>query len=183
MRAGHIGNVWGNWFGGAFQSLVWDSASDANTNPASGSMKITANFPVSTDQFEVWDGLSAINPGLNGLQFTNFQCDVRFAAGSATKSGTFGNLQFGIPTPSNGQDYFNGGNFRPREQHQLGSRQHYAEREHRPQPEIYHRSPDSYLGSGAGRPKHVVGGQHQVRRHGSHQRHGDDQLYQHATAD
>jgi glucuronoarabinoxylan endo-1,4-beta-xylanase len=106
---GHIGNVWGNWFGGAFQSLVWDSASDANTNPASGSMKITANFPVSTDQFEVWDGLSAINPGLNGLQFTNFQCDVRFAAGSATKSGTFGNLQFGIPTPSNGQDYFNGG--------------------------------------------------------------------------
>ena len=106
---GHIGNVWGNWFGGAFQSLVWDSASDANTNPASGSMKITANFPVSTDQFEVWDGLSAINPGLNGLQFTNFQCDVRFAAGSATKSGTFGNLQFGIPTPSNGQDYFNSG--------------------------------------------------------------------------
>jgi glucuronoarabinoxylan endo-1,4-beta-xylanase len=108
--SGRITNVWGNWFGGAFQSLVWDSASDANTNPASGSMKITANFPSTpTDQFEVWDGLSAINPGLNGLQFTNFQCDVRFAAGSATKNGTFGNLQFGIPTPSSGQDYFNSG--------------------------------------------------------------------------
>ena len=106
---GHIGNVWGNWFGGAFQSLVWDSASDANTNSGSGSMKITANFPVSTDQFEVWDGLSGINPGLNGLQFTNFQCDVRFAAGSATKNGTFGSLQFGVPTPSSGQDYFNSG--------------------------------------------------------------------------
>lgn len=106
---GQIGNVWANWFGGAFQSLVWDSASDANTNPASGSMKITANFPVNTDQFEVWDGLSGINPGLNGLQFTNFQCDVRFAAGSATTGGTFGSLQFGIPTPSYGQDYFNNG--------------------------------------------------------------------------
>ena len=51
---GHIGNVWGNWFGNAFQSLVWDSASDASNNPASGSMKINVKFnQPNTNQFEV----------------------------------------------------------------------------------------------------------------------------------
>ena len=29
---GHIGSVWANWFGSAFQSLSWDSASDASNN-------------------------------------------------------------------------------------------------------------------------------------------------------
>lgn len=99
---GQIGNVWGNWFGGAFQSLAWDSTSDASNNPASGSMKITANFG---DQFEVYDGFNGIVPALNGLQFTNFQCDVRFAKGSATANNTFGHLEFGIAVGS-GQDYF-----------------------------------------------------------------------------
>jgi glucuronoarabinoxylan endo-1,4-beta-xylanase len=105
---GQIGNVWGNWFGSAFQSLVWDSASDANTNPASGSMKITANFNGQgsiPNQFEVYDGFNGITPALNGLQYTNFQCDVRFAKGSATVNNTFGHLQFGIAVGS-GQDYF-----------------------------------------------------------------------------
>jgi glucuronoarabinoxylan endo-1,4-beta-xylanase len=99
---GHIGNVWGNWFGDAFQSLVWDSASDANTNSGSGSMKITAIFG---DQFEVYNGFNGITPALNGLQYTNFQCDVRFAKGSATVNNTFGHLEFGIAVGS-GQDYF-----------------------------------------------------------------------------
>jgi glucuronoarabinoxylan endo-1,4-beta-xylanase len=105
---GQIGNVWGNWFGDAFQSLVWDSNSDANTNPASGSMKITANFNGQgsiPNQFEVYDGFNGIVPALNGLQYTNFQCDVRFAQGSATVNNTFGHLQFGIAVGS-GQDYF-----------------------------------------------------------------------------
>jgi O-glycosyl hydrolase len=103
---GQIGNVWGNWFGGAFQSLVWDSASDANTNPASGSMKITANFG---DQFEVYNGFNGINPPLNGLLYTYFQCDVRFDPSSAkVMSGgvsIFGHLEFGTRKGS-GQDYF-----------------------------------------------------------------------------
>ena len=83
--SGQITNVWGNWFGGAFQSLVWDSACDANTNAGSGSMKITASFTGSdgNSQFEVYD-FNGIYPPVNGLQYTNFQCDVRFARGSAT---------------------------------------------------------------------------------------------------
>jgi glucuronoarabinoxylan endo-1,4-beta-xylanase len=105
---GQIGNVWGNWFGDAFQSVVWDSASDASNNPASGSMKITANFG---DQYEVYDGFNGINPSLFGLQYTNFQCDVRFDPSSATvMSGDvliFGHLEFGT-RKGNDQDYFGG---------------------------------------------------------------------------
>jgi glucuronoarabinoxylan endo-1,4-beta-xylanase len=104
--SGQITNVWGNWFGGAFQSLVWDSACDANTNAGSGSMKITASFTGSdgNSQFEVYD-FNGIYPPVNGLQYTNFQCDVRFARGSATVNNTFGHLQFGT-TAGYGQDYF-----------------------------------------------------------------------------
>jgi glucuronoarabinoxylan endo-1,4-beta-xylanase len=108
---GQIGSVWGNWFGGAFQSLSWDATSDANTNANSGSIKIIASFPGSGSlgpQFEVYNGFNAINPGLNALQYTNFQCDVRFATGSATEGGTFGTLQFGTPVGTS-QDYFSGG--------------------------------------------------------------------------
>ena len=106
---GTITNRWSNWFGAAFQSLALDAGSDAQGNPASGSLKIAANFPA-YNQFTVWDGLNSISPGLNGVQFTNFQCDVRFAAGSATQvvggTNTFGQLQFGMGTPTYGQDYF-----------------------------------------------------------------------------
>jgi glucuronoarabinoxylan endo-1,4-beta-xylanase len=100
--SGQIGNVWGNWFGGAFQSLTWDSTSDASNNPASGSMKVTANFG---DQLEIYNGFNGIVPALSGLQYTNFQCDVRFAKGSATANNTFGHLEFGIAVGSD-QDYF-----------------------------------------------------------------------------
>jgi glucuronoarabinoxylan endo-1,4-beta-xylanase len=107
--AGQITNVWGNWFGNAFQSLSWDS-SNASNNPAWGSMKINLNFNNSgsiPNQFEVYDGLNGIMPTINGLQYTNFQCDVRFAQGSATTNGTFGYLQFGIAVGYS-QDYFGG---------------------------------------------------------------------------
>ena len=107
---GQIDKVWTNWFGGAFQSLVWDSTSDANSNAASGAMKIVALFTGTNNQFEVYDGAAGINPPLNGLQYTNFQCDVRFASGSGvtTNGGqvSFGHLQFGVITPGFGQDYF-----------------------------------------------------------------------------
>ncbi|MGA2749422.1 MAG: hypothetical protein ABSG59_11655 [Verrucomicrobiota bacterium] len=106
--SGQITNVWGNWFGGAFESLVWDPASDASNNPASGSMKITANFNGANNQFEVFD-FNGIYPPVNGMQYTNFQCDVRFDPGSATvtigSGPIFGHLQFGAPN-GYGQDYF-----------------------------------------------------------------------------
>src|SRR5271157_744280 len=85
--SGQITNAWGNWFGNAFQSLAWDSTSDASNNAASGSMKITADFNGSgpiPNQFEIFNGLNGITPPLNGLTYTNFECDVRFAPGSAT---------------------------------------------------------------------------------------------------
>jgi glucuronoarabinoxylan endo-1,4-beta-xylanase len=110
--SGQITNVWGNWFGGAFGDLVWDPTSDASDNPSSGSMKITAHFTGTngTNQFEVYDGLFAFNPPLSGAFYTNFQCDVRFAAGSATVTNggvaIFGHLQFGTTTNTYGQDYF-----------------------------------------------------------------------------
>lgn len=72
-------------------------------------MKINLNFnhPGGANQFEVYDGFTGILPTINGLQYTNFQCDVRFAPGSATTNGTFGYLQFGIAV-GYGQDYFGG---------------------------------------------------------------------------
>jgi glucuronoarabinoxylan endo-1,4-beta-xylanase len=108
--SGQITNVWGNWFGNAFQSLSWDPTSDASNNPASGSMEINLNFNGSgsiPNQFEVYDNFNGIIPAINGLQYTNFQCDVRFAQGSATNSGTYGYLQFGIAVGYD-QDYFGG---------------------------------------------------------------------------
>ncbi|HTR43706.1 MAG TPA: hypothetical protein VMH87_19005, partial [Pseudomonadales bacterium] len=63
---GQINKVWTNWFGTAFQSLVWDSTMDAGGNPNSGSMKITANFSGSANQFEVYNGFNGINPPVNG---------------------------------------------------------------------------------------------------------------------
>ena len=107
---GSITNKWSNWFGSAFQSLSFDPTSDANTNPASGSLKIVCNFPAN-NQFTVWNGITGISPALSGIIYTNLQCDVRFAAGSATNTSgnNYGNLQFGMGTPSYGQDYFNSG--------------------------------------------------------------------------
>jgi len=108
--AGQIESVWTNWFGGAFESVVWDPMSDASSNAASGSMEITADFTSANNQFEVYDGFNGISPPFNGLLCTNFQCDVRFAAGSATGlfggQQCFGYLQFGVATYNFGQDYF-----------------------------------------------------------------------------
>jgi glucuronoarabinoxylan endo-1,4-beta-xylanase len=108
--SGQITNVWGNWFGNAFQSLFWDPNNDVSNNPTSGSLEINLNFNNAgsiPNQFEVYDNLDGIIPAINGLQYTNFQCDIRFAQGSATNSGTYGYLQFGIAVGYS-QDYFGG---------------------------------------------------------------------------
>ena len=109
---GQITNVWWNWFGSAFTAASWDPATDAGNNPTSGSLRVDVNW-TNGNQFLVWDqgannDFYALN--ISGLQYTNFQCDVKFAPGSATGllagQPTFGHLQFGIRTPSYGQDYF-----------------------------------------------------------------------------
>lgn len=109
---GKISSVWSNWFGGAFQSLSWDSASDADGDTGSGSMKILANFAGSNNQFTVINGFNGISPSISARQFTALECDVKFAPGSATflRNGvaTFGNIEFGMATPGFGQLYFGG---------------------------------------------------------------------------
>jgi hypothetical protein len=118
--AGQIANVYWNWFGGAFQSAEWDANTDANTNSNSGSLKVKLNWPVTPDQFVLWDQGETNNYfqlNLNALTFTNFQCDVKFAPGSASDTGngtgpggtntaTFGHLRFGDRTSSYNQDWF-----------------------------------------------------------------------------
>jgi glucuronoarabinoxylan endo-1,4-beta-xylanase len=113
--AGEITNVWSNWFGNAFNSLSWDPDNDGRHNPASGSMKIELNFsnpgPI-PNQFEVYDGPNGIAQPTNGFHVTGFQCDIRFAAGSATvRAGNqfvFGYVEFGVGIRNGQQDYFGG---------------------------------------------------------------------------
>jgi hypothetical protein len=117
--AGQISNVWWTWFGSAFSNLVWDSTSNASNNAALGSMKILLNWSSGNNQFVVWDqGVTnnyfALN--ISAYTYTNFQCDVRWAPGSASAQGTystniFGHLQFGDRTANYGQDYFGGANY------------------------------------------------------------------------
>ena len=108
--SGEITNVWMNWFGDAFRSVNWDAASDAGSNPGSGSMKITAMFDGTggiPNQFEVFDGFSGINPPVSGSQYTNFECDVRFDPSWQILAGAtpiFGHLEFGTHNGYN-QDY------------------------------------------------------------------------------
>jgi hypothetical protein len=82
---------------------------------SSGSLRITNYFTSGNNQFEVYNGLNGFSPALNGALYTNFQCDVRFAASSATQTNNsgvliFGHLQFGTRTNYN-QDYFGGANY------------------------------------------------------------------------
>ncbi len=109
---GGIGSVWSNWFGGAFQSLSWDSTTDADGSANSGSMKILANFSGTNNQFTVINGFNGISPSISARQFTALECDIKFAPGSATYlrngAATFGYVEFGMATPSYGQLYFGG---------------------------------------------------------------------------
>ena len=81
----------------------------------SGSLRISNNFTSGNNQFEVYNGLNGFSPALNGSLYTNFQCDVRFAPGSATQTNSsgvlvFGHLQFGTRNSYN-QDYFGGASY------------------------------------------------------------------------
>jgi peptidoglycan/xylan/chitin deacetylase (PgdA/CDA1 family) len=94
---------WQNWFGWAFSGLSWDPGSDAGNNPASGSLKITAQFPSAIPpigaccgpQYVVMNGSDGISPALDGTLVNKFECDVRFDPASANDGSTFGSLDFG----------------------------------------------------------------------------------------
>ena len=109
--SGEITNVWGGWFGNALSSVVWDSTTDASNNVSSGAMEVNLNWNNDT-QFVLYNsGTNFFNLNVSGYQYTNLQCDVKFAPGSAAAAGTFGqpmfgHLRFGNRTASYGQDWF-----------------------------------------------------------------------------
>src|SRR5689334_8115103 len=59
-----VTGIWGNWFGGDFGSVAWDSAIDSSNNPSSGSLKLTVNAGSGFPQFVMFDGFG---PSYNGL--------------------------------------------------------------------------------------------------------------------
>jgi hypothetical protein len=114
---GDLTNIYANWFGTAFSNVVWDPTMDAQGNPNSGSMEITASFGTNGgDQFTLMDKgpgftYAGLNPPItNGLGLLTFQCDVYYDPSSptwVTGGGTnYGQLRFGIIPPYGPQDYF-----------------------------------------------------------------------------
>jgi len=104
---GQIASVWGNWFGGALQSLTWDGTSDVSNNPASGSMKVVASF--GTDQYAIFDGFFVFS--VNAAEYNTLTLDIRFDPASARRTNAdssvdFGSLRIGTETPTYGQDWF-----------------------------------------------------------------------------
>ena len=93
--------AWGNWFGGYFIGVAFDSTQDSSNNPASGSMQLLLTC-TGSDQYVLNDG---INPapnydGNNGLVnittlFTNISFDMRYDVSSAIRTNANGTLDFG----------------------------------------------------------------------------------------
>jgi len=79
--------VWGNFFGGYFQSALWDSTMDASNNPDSGSMQIMLTC-TGSDQYVAWDNIA---PGYSAditTTFTNLSFDIRYDISSAIRTNT-----------------------------------------------------------------------------------------------
>ncbi|HTV40075.1 MAG TPA: hypothetical protein VMF08_05850 [Candidatus Sulfotelmatobacter sp.] len=107
---GQITNVWVNYFGSTFVTDSWAQGVSPSYAPSAGSLEVQLNW-ASGGNFAIWENGAVYGPDISALTYTNFQCDVMFAEGSATDSdGTFGNLQFGTPA-GNGQDFFGGANY------------------------------------------------------------------------
>jgi hypothetical protein len=93
--------AWGNWFGGYFQGVSFDSTQDSSNNPNSGSMQLLLTC-TGSDQYVLNDG---INPapnydGNNDLVnittlFTNISFDMRYDVSSAIRTNANGTLDFG----------------------------------------------------------------------------------------
>ena len=86
--------AWGNWFGGYFQGVSWDSTQDSSGNPASGSMQLLLTC-TGNNQYVLNDGLfpPPNYDGNNGLVnittlFTNLSFDMRYDVSSAIRTNT-----------------------------------------------------------------------------------------------
>ena len=88
-------NGWGNWYGVSVTS-TWDSAVDANNNPGSGSMRISAPIvpPPAYSQYAMEDGFFTLNADTYNV-FTNLSFDIKFAANSVTRTNGDGVIDFG----------------------------------------------------------------------------------------
>jgi len=85
----------GQWrfdFGGVTHTEAFDSAVDANNNPASGSMRVTLNFNTGLSGENKGAYTRDLFPGLNGATFSGMSMDVRIDPGSAPDA--FGNNGF-----------------------------------------------------------------------------------------
>lgn len=92
------GTTWGNWFGGVYQGVAWDSTTDAGNNPNSGAMQLFLNF-TGSDQYVLNDG---VNPAPNWGPFnvqtvwTNLSFMMRYDPTSAIRTNGNGSLDFGL---------------------------------------------------------------------------------------
>ncbi|MFZ0829438.1 MAG: hypothetical protein WAO02_18665 [Verrucomicrobiia bacterium] len=91
-------NGWGNWFGSAFISGVWDSTVDSSNNPSSGSFKVTTQlYPHSGSnysQYVLFDGFFTFTADMYNL-YTNLSFDIRFDPSSVTRTNDDGTVDFG----------------------------------------------------------------------------------------
>ena len=111
--------AWGNWFGGYFQGVAWDSTSDASQNPNSGSLMLTLNC-TGSGQYVLWDGGTPNYGPLDLSTWTNLSFDIRYEVSSAIRTNTsaagangsqgvgsldFGYMRIGSRGPSFSQDW------------------------------------------------------------------------------
>src|SRR5881628_2200802 len=77
---------WSRWWGSAMQTYEWDGAVDADSNPNSGSLKVTVQFNVAAyggdNQFAALRSFGS----LDGSQYTNLVMDLLWDPGSPQRS-------------------------------------------------------------------------------------------------
>jgi hypothetical protein len=86
-----VAGIWGDFFGGIFQSCEWDSNNDANGNPNSGSMEVNL-LCSGGDQYVLWDGPNGPSDVPYSADitttFTNLSFDIRYDGSSAVRTNT-----------------------------------------------------------------------------------------------
>jgi len=111
-------SAWGNWFGGDFAGVTWDSSNDSSNNINSGALELSLNFNHG-DQYVLWDGASPNYAPLDLNTWTNISFDIRYDASSAIRTNTaaagngslgvgsldFGYMRFGSRSPGFAQDW------------------------------------------------------------------------------
>jgi hypothetical protein len=117
VSATPYGAAWGNWFGGVYQGVGWDSLSDSSNSVSSGSMQLSLLF-TGGDQYVLNDGFFPTYTPLDLLTWTNLSFDIRYDTSSAIRTNTVGagingsqgvgSLDFGymrIGSKGNGGDF------------------------------------------------------------------------------